>query len=165
MNAKTGKVLGHIVSEGGGGSDYRLDSSLFIVNPTYINHPDERYVRYASYGSGLKTEFYRVENDQIIKIKELDLTKIQKPKERIEKIIYVGQRTQDAEGIKKICRDYGLSCQTILYTGRKSFNKERVDLQFETLKKNHKWLSDGEADSLLKTQKEKVINLRKAGGL
>lgn len=81
----------------------------------------------------------------------LDYTKF-KPK----KIIFVDNKMKNIESVQSFANAHNISFIGIEYTAVidakvKPLNKKRADFQFETLKKEKKWLSDDEADKAIES--------------
>lgn len=67
-----------------------------------------------------------------------------------QKIIFIDDKKKHLESVEKVAKDLGIPFVGIEYTATKAtkfapLNKARVELQFEVLEKEHKWLSDEEA--------------------
>lgn len=78
----------------------------------------------------------------------------QKPK----KIIFIDDKKKYLESVEAFAQGVGIEFLGIEYTAVKEskiepLNKERANLQFEILEKEHKWLSDEEADARIRKGK------------
>lgn len=72
-----------------------------------------------------------------------------------KKIIFVDNKYKNLESVESFCKKSNINFIGIYYTGalknpKPPVNQERAKVQFAILKRNHRWLSDPEADRLLK---------------
>lgn len=68
-----------------------------------------------------------------------------------QKIIFIDDKKKHIESVEKVAKSLGIPFVGIEYTAVQEtklepLNKARADFQFELLEKEHKWLSDQEAD-------------------
>ena len=80
------------------------------------------------------------------------------------KILFIDDKSKNLESVASFARAANINFFGIEYTfaqdsNIKSFNEERAKLQFDTLEKAHKWLSDQETDSLLHQKKLECIKI------
>ncbi len=76
-----------------------------------------------------------------------------------KKIIFIDDDRKNLELTEKLCIAIGIDFIGIEYLAATNkpclpFNEERMHFQFTILEKQHKWLSDDEADQLLQTSKQ-----------
>jgi|GEM_PF-889868 phosphoglycolate phosphatase-like HAD superfamily hydrolase len=80
------------------------------------------------------------------------------------KILFVDDKRKNLESVAYFAREANINFFGVEYTfaqdsNIKSFNEERAKFQLDTLEKEHKWLSDQEADSLLHQKKLECIKI------
>lgn len=71
-----------------------------------------------------------------------------------QKVIFIDDKLSNLESVEEACKKLGIEFTGINYTAVISsnlwpLNQERAQLQFSTLEKEHKWLSDQEADAIM----------------
>lgn len=83
------------------------------------------------------------------------------------KIIFIDDQKKNLQSVASFTKKNNLKFLGIEYTivkdqNQRPFNEERANLQFDIFRKNHKWLSDQEADRILYQKKiEFIKNLTK----
>lgn len=82
---------------------------------------------------------------------------LEKIKRYPKKFIFIDDKCKNLEFVEECCREMGIEFIGLHYTAVQNFpktlNEKRAKFQFSVLEKEHKWLSDQEADLRLKSLK------------